>query len=95
VTISRAEDRKGKAKEKTVSEPEKENSGYGFNKAVYEKADIGRFDTAHYKPGKYETVVVLFEGKVVCSPYDNKGLKPDRQAVLLPGDSATQLTRIS
>ena len=37
----------------------------------------------HYKKGKYRTVVILFEGKVVATPYDEQGPKTDKEKVLV------------
>ncbi len=43
-----------------------------------------------YRQGKYKTTVIVFEGKVVSSPYDEDGVKESKRAVLMPGDKVEQ-----
>jgi hypothetical protein len=45
---------------------------------------------SHYAKGKYKTVVVVLEGKVVATPYDENGLKEDKSATLTAGDNTIQ-----
>ena len=40
--------------------------------------------------GKYRTVVIVFEGKVVVSPYDDEGMKTEDEKVLTSGQKTRQ-----
>jgi hypothetical protein len=43
-----------------------------------------------YLKGKYRTVVIVFEGKVVMAPYDEHGVNEEEAVVLLGGQQAQQ-----
>ena len=43
-----------------------------------------------YKAGKYKTVVIVYEGVVVVSPYDEKGIKKAQAQRLSSGMRTTQ-----
>jgi len=40
-----------------------------------------------YRQGKYKTMVIVFEGKVVTVPYDEKGIKIDKIKTISAGQS--------
>ena len=40
----------------------------------------------HYRRGKYRTVVIVYEGKVVEAPYDENGPQYDESKTLTDGD---------
>jgi hypothetical protein len=43
-----------------------------------------------YNSGKYRTVVIVFEGKVVVNAYDEQGVNKEAQIILTAGQSAEQ-----
>jgi filamentous hemagglutinin family protein len=43
-----------------------------------------------YPVGKYKTVVIVFEGKVVVVPYDEKGPRYEEEMLILPGQRITK-----
>jgi hypothetical protein len=43
-----------------------------------------------YATGKYRTVVIVFEGKVMVSPYDEEGVKEEETVALAAGQSTEQ-----
>ncbi|MFA6282116.1 MAG: hypothetical protein WCY05_06430, partial [Candidatus Omnitrophota bacterium] len=47
-----------------------------------------------YKPGKYRTVVVVFEGSVVTAPYDEKGVKVNEATIIRPGEKTVWVATI-
>ena len=52
------------------------------------EADASKYDK-WYKEGKYRTVVIVFEGKVVVSEYDNGGARYDNATVLTGGEKTS------
>ena len=52
--------------------------------------DLRRRYKKYYKKGKYRTVVIVIEGKVVMAPYDEKGVKEEGSKTLTDGDSSQQ-----
>jgi hypothetical protein len=42
-----------------------------------------------YTAGKYRTVVIVYEGKVVVNPYDEEGIKENEGVALTAGQKAT------
>jgi len=43
-----------------------------------------------YLKGEYRTTVIVFEGKVIVVPYDEKGIKIDKMETITAGQSAVQ-----
>ncbi|MFH0764489.1 MAG: GLUG motif-containing protein, partial [Candidatus Omnitrophota bacterium] len=69
-------------KEPKIDEGDDADGGPSWDRAnKYEKP---------YLPGKYRTVVIVFEGKVVVAPYDEKGPRYDEGIVLTEGGKALQ-----
>jgi hypothetical protein len=56
----------------------------GFNSLSWQEGDWP-YSKNLYNPGKYRTVAVLMEGKIVFGPYDDQGLQEDKATVILPG----------
>jgi len=63
-------------------------AGFDYDNLNYEEGE--RKFKKHYARGKYKTVVILFEGKVVMTPYDTQGPKEEDTVILLPGQNAIQ-----
>jgi hypothetical protein len=67
--------------------------GYGFDYSIlYEEAE--KKYRKHYAAGKYQTVIIVFEGKVVTTPYDEKGIKEKEAATLTRGQRLSQTTQV-
>ena len=52
--------------------------------------DEGKRKYAKFKKGKYRTVVIVFSGRVVVTPYDEMGLRRDDEVSLTAGQRAYQ-----
>jgi hypothetical protein len=50
----------------------------------------GQLKKRLYKKGKYRTTVIVYEGRVLVTPYDEKGLRLDEQVILTDGQSTEQ-----
>ncbi len=50
----------------------------------------GQKKRKRYPKGKYRTIVVVYEGKVVMTPYDETGLRTDEAVTLVGGQSTAQ-----
>ncbi len=50
----------------------------------------GQRKRQRYPKGKYRTIVVVYEGKVVMTPYDETGLRTDEAVTLVGGQSSMQ-----
>jgi hypothetical protein len=58
--------------------------------SIPEEGEYRRYSKAHYLAGKYRTVVIVFEGRIVVSPYDEEGTKEDKAETLTTGQKASQ-----
>ncbi len=47
-----------------------------------------------YPKGRYKTAVIVYEGVVVVTPYDEAGIHHDRATRLTSGQSVTQIGEI-
>jgi len=61
-----------------------------INSVTYE----GQKYDKRYASGKYRTVVIVFEGKVLVSPYDDKGPKYEEGQMLTPGQQTSREAQI-
>ncbi|MCM8826532.1 MAG: hypothetical protein NC904_03345, partial [Candidatus Omnitrophica bacterium] len=75
-----------------VSEMVKEDIEDGSFFIYYEDDgdDEKRRYKRYYRPGKYRTSVIVFEGKVIVSPYDEMGPKDEGVRYLNKGDNIKQ-----
>ena len=44
----------------------------------------------NYRKGRYRTVVIVVEGKVIAAPYDERGARYEEGEVLVGGQRAVQ-----
>jgi hypothetical protein len=73
--------------ESLVNIGEEENPFYAYSEgeSIYKK---------NYLLGEYRTVVIVFEGKVVISPYDEKGIKETESVALTAGEKSERTGEI-
>ncbi|MCM8800997.1 MAG: filamentous hemagglutinin N-terminal domain-containing protein [Candidatus Omnitrophica bacterium] len=67
--------------EEALSEAKK--SGFDFSTLeLEEEGEDKKYKRKYYLAGKYKTVVIVFEGRVVVAPYDERGIKQGQAKIL-------------
>jgi hypothetical protein len=75
-------------KTETTVEGDK-SSSYGFDFSVIYQEEDKKYKS-RYVQGKYRTVVIVFEGKVIAAPYSEKGVDEKRGVMVTAGNRVSQ-----
>jgi len=65
------------------------SSSYGFDYSVIYQEEDKKYKK-HYTQGKYRTVVIVFEGKVLTAPYSEKGVDEKQGVMVTAGNRVSQ-----
>jgi hypothetical protein len=65
------------------------SSSYGFDFSVIYQEEDKKYKS-RYVQGRYRTVVIVFEGKVVAAPYSEKGVDEKRGVMVTAGNRVSQ-----
>jgi hypothetical protein len=65
------------------------SSSYGFDYSVIYNEEDKKYKR-HYKEGRYRTVVIVFEGKVLTAPYSEKGVSEKQGVMVTAGQRVSQ-----
>jgi hypothetical protein len=68
------------------------SSSYGFDYSVIYQEEDKKYKK-HYTQGRYRTVVIVFEGKVIAAPYSEKGINEKQGTMVTAGNRVSQTLR--